>query len=335
MNQRYRTCLPTRKKEQEILQKKRQKIPYVLEDGNGKHCFTGTRHGDDQGSYVMFLLNANDAFSVIPLKDWYTFTPKIQRKKLSLEEAEAEQSKREEKLAKAYKQVDDSDEPESSSYQGVFSRGKKRGGEDAEDGFDDGEAVAVEEYEEMSDDEDVLGIGHIEDRQDMEDLLKNMNDETSDSDEYPESESAPSKETEASNEEENPEKPELPASDEGGDQATEAEGSDETRKRNSEMSLDEPARKKMKTEVGSALPEDADRLWERKAEETVKRILSRRPLPSAKLLKKARKQLGGGLSDKKKKGKFFKVVKKLAVVKELQSGERVLSLKPQFMTTVS
>ncbi|OMH83964.1 Transcription initiation factor IIF subunit alpha [Zancudomyces culisetae] len=66
--------------------------PWVLEDFDSKQEWTGTLEGGQKSEYVFFVL-MEDGFSVVPVKRWYKFAPKIKYATLSLDEAEEELKK--------------------------------------------------------------------------------------------------------------------------------------------------------------------------------------------------------------------------------------------------
>lgn len=73
--------------EEELSQlKDQEKVPWLLEDFDGQHSYTGQLVIPD-AKYVIFV-NHGSEFQVLPASRWYRFTPRLAYHPLSIEEAE-------------------------------------------------------------------------------------------------------------------------------------------------------------------------------------------------------------------------------------------------------
>ena len=61
---------------------------WILEDGDGEHKLIGKREAGQQSQYVFFVNNGN-YFSIVPVTNWYRFSPKSNIPRITLEQAEA------------------------------------------------------------------------------------------------------------------------------------------------------------------------------------------------------------------------------------------------------
>lgn len=68
-------------------------LPWHLEDAENKHTWVGNYEAALSDTYVLFVVDGN-CFRMVPIEKWYKFTPKNQFKTLTIEEAEAEMSKK-------------------------------------------------------------------------------------------------------------------------------------------------------------------------------------------------------------------------------------------------
>jgi len=74
---------------------KDNKVPWHVEDAQGNNCYDGTLEGGQTSNYVLFVYEeSTNEFKVIPCGDWYNFKPKRTYQTLSIEEAEAQLTKR-------------------------------------------------------------------------------------------------------------------------------------------------------------------------------------------------------------------------------------------------
>mmetsp|Transcript_37414 Transcript_37414/g.58952 ORF Transcript_37414/g.58952 Transcript_37414/m.58952 type:complete len:383 (-) Transcript_37414:70-1218(-) len=322
MNLKYKSCLPTRRKEQELLGKKKDRLPFVLEDsGRKKQTFVGSKRGADEGRYVMFLMSGNDSFSVYPIKESYTFTPKITRKVYSFEEAEAEFTR---------------------------GRGRGRGSDDSDvDEFsnseDEDQGDEIDFTEKMSDDEDVLGVGGSDDNEDVANMIQKMEDEDDEEDDEEERSEDPENPAKRDPDAEAQEPKEDDSSEQpGGDplhpstEEGKKEGEEGSKKRPAESpagGVEEPAKKRARMEGGSEDDDPDGKKWERMIEEQVKKLLLKKgSMTAQKILKYFKKR--HGLDDKKKKARFFKIVSKLATIEESPDGGKVVSLKQIYVPSL-
>lgn len=89
---RKRTRILWLEDEDEIALREQESAPWLLEDFDGQHTFTGRLEGGQQGNYVFFVNQGNE-FRVLPISRWYRFQPKLAYQPMSLEEAEAQLAK--------------------------------------------------------------------------------------------------------------------------------------------------------------------------------------------------------------------------------------------------
>lgn len=89
---RKRTRILWLEDEDEIALREQESAPWLLEDFDGQHAFSGRLEGGQQGNYVFFVNQGNE-FRVLPISRWYRFQPKLAFQPLSLEEAEAQMAK--------------------------------------------------------------------------------------------------------------------------------------------------------------------------------------------------------------------------------------------------
>ncbi|KAJ2445433.1 transcription factor IIF subunit tfg1, partial [Coemansia sp. RSA 2440] len=74
--------------------------PWVLEDDDESHVWTGDLEGGQNASaYVLFVL-ADDGFRVVPVDRWYKFAPKLKYRTMTLDEAEEELTRMQKSHAK-------------------------------------------------------------------------------------------------------------------------------------------------------------------------------------------------------------------------------------------
>jgi transcription initiation factor TFIIF subunit alpha len=79
------------KKESDL--KYEEAIPWVLEDAENKHTWVGTYEAALSSANVILVIDGN-SFKMVPIEKWYKFTPKNQFKTMTIEEAEAQMSKK-------------------------------------------------------------------------------------------------------------------------------------------------------------------------------------------------------------------------------------------------
>ncbi|ORX52028.1 Rap30/74 interaction domain-containing protein [Hesseltinella vesiculosa] len=78
--------------------KEQEYRPWVLEDYDAQHSFTGSLEGGQRSDYVLFVLTDN-GFKVVSLDRWYKFQQRRNIRTMTADEAE-EQMKKEKKLAR-------------------------------------------------------------------------------------------------------------------------------------------------------------------------------------------------------------------------------------------
>jgi transcription initiation factor TFIIF subunit alpha len=79
------------KKESDL--KYEEAIPWILEDAENKQTWVGTYEAALSGSNVILVADGN-SFKMVPIEKWYKFTAKNQFKTMTIEEAEAQMSKK-------------------------------------------------------------------------------------------------------------------------------------------------------------------------------------------------------------------------------------------------
>lgn len=79
------------KKESDL--KYEEAIPWHLEDAENKHTWVGTYEAALSKANVILIIDGN-SFKMVPIEKWYKFTPKNQFKTMTIEEAEAQMSKK-------------------------------------------------------------------------------------------------------------------------------------------------------------------------------------------------------------------------------------------------
>lgn len=89
---RKRTRILWLEDEDEIALREQESAPWLLEDFDGQHAFSGRLEGGQQGNYVFFVNQGNE-FRVLPISRWYRFQPKLAFQPMSIEEAEAQLAK--------------------------------------------------------------------------------------------------------------------------------------------------------------------------------------------------------------------------------------------------
>lgn len=89
---RKRTRILWLEDEDEIALREQESAPWLLEDFDGQHTFSGRLEGGQQGNYVFFVNQGNE-FRVLPISRWYRFQPKLAFQPMSIEEAEAQMAK--------------------------------------------------------------------------------------------------------------------------------------------------------------------------------------------------------------------------------------------------
>lgn len=87
LGRRKRTRILYLEDEDEIALREQESAPWLLEDFDGQHAFTGRLEGGQHGNYVFFV-NQGSEFRVLPISRWYRFNPKLSYQTLTLEEAE-------------------------------------------------------------------------------------------------------------------------------------------------------------------------------------------------------------------------------------------------------
>lgn len=73
--------------EDDIALRESESVPWLLEDFDGQHTFTGRLEGGQHSNYVFFVNQGNE-FRVIPISRWYRFQPKPNFTPMTIEEAE-------------------------------------------------------------------------------------------------------------------------------------------------------------------------------------------------------------------------------------------------------
>jgi len=79
------------KKESDL--KYEEAIPWILEDAENKHTWVGTYEAALSSSNVILVIDGS-SFKMVPIEKWYKFTAKNQFKTMTIEEAEAQMSKK-------------------------------------------------------------------------------------------------------------------------------------------------------------------------------------------------------------------------------------------------
>jgi len=78
---------------QELQLRNEERLPWVLEDFDGKNTWVGTLEGGGASGYALFLFE-KDGFKFVPVDRTYRFTKKVSNQVLTAEEAEAQMKKR-------------------------------------------------------------------------------------------------------------------------------------------------------------------------------------------------------------------------------------------------
>ncbi|KTW28041.1 hypothetical protein T552_01903 [Pneumocystis carinii B80] len=73
--------------------KQEERVPWVLEDFDGRNTWIGTMEGGQSHNYVFFVF-AENGFKVVPANKYYRFNQKSRYQTLSIDEAEAKMNKR-------------------------------------------------------------------------------------------------------------------------------------------------------------------------------------------------------------------------------------------------
>lgn len=75
--------------------RKREILPWIIEDADGEINYVGKLEGDQNSNYVLFSANeTTGGFDVIPSKHWYKFNQKITYRTLTTDEAEEQMNKK-------------------------------------------------------------------------------------------------------------------------------------------------------------------------------------------------------------------------------------------------
>ncbi|EMR09814.1 hypothetical protein PNEG_01995 [Pneumocystis murina B123] len=77
----------------EWILRQEERVPWVLEDFDGRNTWIGTMEGGQSHNYVFFVF-AENGFKVVPANKYYRFNQKSRYQTLSIDEAEAKMNKR-------------------------------------------------------------------------------------------------------------------------------------------------------------------------------------------------------------------------------------------------
>jgi len=313
--------------------KKKKEITWTFEDAKKEHLFDGKLEAGQNSSYVLFSMDQSNEFRVYPLGQWYNFKHRTQYATLTLEQAEEQLHSRKSKvdrwMMKKFMKDDDikseiKEEPKIIESEDAPSRSEEKRSvkiaddeeqpelEDVDDTDfqskfdDDDEDDAPEEPEDKEVDDDQEEQNLTASGKELKTLLKNASKE----EEFHVSSDEEEEEEETTNDAEK--KPEIspPA-----EQLQNIESLVESiKKRPATDDLNDSERKKVKVKS-----EELDE------EEVRNALLVLGKAKTKTLVNKFKTQL----TNEAQKGRFAKILKKLARIVE-EHGEKYFVLKDEY-----